>query len=233
MISPASEFKFLDRGFKDTIVLIPGWATDYRILAPLNLNYNYLLPNKLCPFKFSSELSEFLHKKSIDKISLFGWSLGGFLAADFALKNLNRVDEVILLSIRKKFPEKTLQEAESQLKKNKQAYLYKFYLECFSRHDKEGMRWFKKYLLRDYLREMNLKELISGLDYLSRSRINAGYLAPIKKISIFHGEKDGIAPVREARDIKSHLAQARFICLPAAGHIPFLARDFIGKFYNG
>jgi pimeloyl-ACP methyl ester carboxylesterase len=233
MISVASEFKLVDRGFKDTIILIPGWATDYRIFIHLNLNYNYILPIKFYPFKFSYKLLEFLNKESIDKISLFGWSLGGFLAVEFAFKNLNRVNELILLSIRKKFPEKALEEIKLQLKKNKRAYLYKFYLECFSNNDREGLTWFKKYLLRNYIRQMNLKDLIYGLDYLSEAQISAEYLGAIKKIRIFHGEKDSITPLQEAREIKSHLSGAKFICLRGVGHIPFLGQNFIEEFYNG
>lgn len=232
MISLASEFRLQDRGFEKITVLIPGWATDYRIFNALNLNYNYLLPTRISPFKFSDELSKLLDEKSIDKISLFGWSLGGFLAVDFALKNLDRVDELILLGIRKKFPEKELDEARHQLKKNKKAYLYKFYLECFSGDCKEGLAWFKKNLLKDYIRQMHLKNLIYGLDYLSQARINAEFLAPINKIRIFHGEKDNIAPLREAKEIKSYLPKAKFISLGGVGHIPFLAQNFIGKFYG-
>lgn len=233
MISVASEFKFLDRGFKKLLVLIPGWATDYRIFNSLNLNYNYLVPTKFSPLKFSNALSKLLNKESRDRISLFGWSLGGFLAADFALKNLDRVEEVILLGVRKQFPEKTLDEARYQLKKDKRAYLYKFYLECFSDDDEEGLAWFRKYLLRNYMREMDLKNLIYGLDYLREAQIDGGSLRSIKKIIIFHGEKDSIAPFREAREIKSCLPKAQFICLRGVGHIPFLAKNFIGKFYNG
>ena len=47
MISRKSEFKLIDRGFKDTILLIPGWAADYRIFDSLDLEFNYLLPMKL------------------------------------------------------------------------------------------------------------------------------------------------------------------------------------------
>jgi len=188
---------------------------------------------RFCPFRFSDELSNLLNKKSIDKISLFGWSLGGFLAVDFALKNLDRVDELILLSIRKEFPKKTLDEARYQLKQNKRAYLHKFYIECFSDNDKEERAWFRKYLLRAYLHKMNLEDLISGLDYLSQANINAESLAAIKKIRIFHGQKDSIAPIREAKEIKSCLPQARFICLRSAGHLPFLTKNFMGRFHNG
>src|SRR3990167_214046 len=103
MISPASKFKLCNRGFKRAIALIPGWATDYRIFNTLDLNYNYLLPIEYYPFNFVKELRGALDRESIDKVSLFGWSMGGFLASDFASQNPDRVDNLILLSVQEKF----------------------------------------------------------------------------------------------------------------------------------
>lgn len=229
-----SKFKLFDRGFKNTIILIPGWATDYRIFTTLNLKkYNYLLPVELCPFSFKKDLCELLNEKFLDKILLFGWSMGGFLAADFALSYPYRIDELVLLGIRKKFDSALLKEIEAKLKKNKSAYLYKFYLDCFSKNDKEGLIWFKKHLLKDYIDKMELGNLLKGLDYLSAAQINPESLTKIEKIKIFHGEEDRIAPLDEAREIKSYLPQAKFICIPAAGHISFLNLQFKDKFNHG
>lgn len=226
-----SKFKLIARGFKNTIVLIPGWAADYRIFSILDLKkYNYLLPVEFCPFSFKKDLSHLLNGEFLDKISLFGYSLGGFVAADFALKYPERIDELVLLGIRKKFDSLLLKEIEGKLKKNKSAYLYKFYLDCFSRNDKEGRTWFKKHLLPDYLDKMELEGLIKGLDYLSAAQINPESLAGIEKLRIFHGGEDRIAPLEEARDIKSYLPQAKFICIPGAGHISFLNLQFKDKF---
>ncbi len=233
MTSKASQFKLLDRGFKKNIVLIPGWATDYRIFSSLELDYNYILPEKLNLFGFNADLLQLLNKKSIDNALLFGWSLGGFLAVEFALKNPERVDEVILLGIRKRFDSKKLEEVKRKIKKNKKAYLYKFYLECFSDAEKEELAWFRKYLLRDYLRQMKLEDLISGLDYFSKVHIDLEPLASIKRLIFFHGLDDKIAPVKEIEEIKSSLPSQEFIIMPEAGHMPFLNRNFLERFKNG
>ena len=126
MKSRQSKFNFVDRGYKDNLILIPGWATDYRIFGTLDLKYNYLLPTEVYPFSFNNELIKFLKESFLNRISLFGWSLGGFLAQDFALNNPEMVDELILLGIRSKYEHKFLDEIESQLLKNKKAFLYKF-----------------------------------------------------------------------------------------------------------
>ncbi len=233
MTSGTSKFKLLDRGFKDTIVLIPGWATDYRIFSGLDLSYNYLLPVNFSLSNFKRDLPEFLNKKSIDRVSLFGWSLGGFMAAEFALENPRKIDELILLGIRKKFERAALKEAEAGLRKNKRGYLYKFYHQCFSEDERQELGWFKKHLLMRYLKEMKSEDLLYGLDYLSGSRIQPESLAALKKIRLIHGLQDKIAPFKEAAAIKSCLPQAELVCMPQAGHIPFLSRDFKDKFYHG
>jgi len=231
MTSLKSEFKLLDRGFKDTIILIPGWASDYRIFAALDLNYNYLLPIKFSPFSFKEDLSKALNKNSIGRISLFGWSLGGFLAGDFASGSPDRVDELILLSIRIRFQRNTLKETKLKLKENAKAYLYKFYAEWFSPSDKENAPWFKKNLFSRYIRQFQPEDLLSGLDYLMHAKINPEALNSLRKIRIFHGEEDKIIPFKEALKIKSSLPNAEFVCLPQTGHAPFLNRNFKEIFY--
>ena len=198
MIFSPSKFKLVGRGFKDTIVLVPGWATDHRIFSTLELPYNYLLPRVMRPFRFKEDLSEFLSKESIDKVSLFGWSSGGFLAADFAALNPKKVDALILVSIRRKFPLPGLKAVKRYLEKNKRATLYKFYLECFSKTEKEELDWFKNNLLRIYLEENKIESLLDGLDYLTQASIVPESLKSIKKIKIVHGHKDKIAPPKRS-----------------------------------
>lgn len=233
MISMKSEFKFWNRGFKNTLVLIPGWATDFRIFNSLDLSYNYLLTTKLYHFNFNYALLEKLDRENLDKVSIFGFSLGGFLASDFASKFPDRITELILVSIRKTYNSKELKDIQSQLNKNKRAYLYKFYINCFSRADQEGINWFKEHLLKQYINEMDTKELIWGLDYLASHSIQPHSLGKIQKIKIFHSSDDIIAALDESLQIKSELPQVQFIYLENLGHLPFLNLQFKHKFYYG
>ncbi len=221
-----SRFKYIYRGFKDALVLIPGWATDYRIFSSLDLNYNYLLPVKFNLLDFKKKLREELERNCLNKVSIFGYSLGGFLAGEFFKDNPERINKLILVSIRKKYNPVLLEEIAIKLKKNKKAYLYKFYLNCFSDKDKIGVSWFKEELLKDYLDAMTLPELLRGLEYLSGAELQMGALKTFKKLTIIHGKDDIVAPFREAVEIKSELPQVEFIGLPDSGHIPFLSRKF-------
>jgi len=211
-------FRFIDRSFTDAIVLLSGWATDGRIFSQLELKYNYLILGKADPFNFSKALLDYLDANSIEKVSLFGHSMGGFMAKEFALSYPERVDQVFLVSVRRKYPNQQLKEVEEQLKKNKRGFLYKFYLDCFSEDDKEGRGWFKKNLLRDYVDSMSLEDLLRGLDYLSKVEITAAELAGVKNLKIFHGSEDKIASVNEIKD----LAAARLNIINGVGHMPFL-----------
>ena len=180
--------------------------------------------------------------------------MGGFLAAEFALKNPKKTVELILLSIRQKYAAAQLKEIESKLRTGKNAYLYKFYLACFSEHDKEGLAWFKKNIFKSYLKEMELDSLIEGLRYLSEAEINLEPLSVLKKVRIFHGAQDKIVPFPpdllrkskrgdkkicpEAALLKSYLplskfSWAEFICMQETGHIPFLNHNFNKSFCNG
>jgi len=226
------EVKLIQMGFQKNLVLIPGWATDCRIFDSLGLSYNYLALVKFSPLNFAAELKTRLDEYAIEKVSLLGWSMGGFLACDFTAGNPERVDELILLSVREKFEQGYLREIAEKIVKNKKAWLYKFYLGCFSKSDSEGRSYFKKELLKDYVDGISSEELINGLGYLSKARIDTMALARIKKIRIFHGEADAIVPVEEAIKISSCLPQAEFISLPSLGHIIFLNKRFKAAFYG-
>lgn len=226
MISAQLQFKSLERGFQKTLVLIPGWASDYRIFDSLDLKYNYVLPVEFDPFYFEESLKKFLKEHAQEKISILGLSLGGFVAAEFAAMNPGLVDELILVSIRHRYNLKALQDIEFKLQENRKAFLYKFYLNCFSAADKEGLRWFKQNLLKKYLEEMAPDVLVRGLDYLSSTYLRPGSLSAVRKLKFLHGSKDLIAPIKEAQTIKSYLPHAEFICVENSGHLFHLNPNF-------
>lgn len=193
MISAKStDFKYIDRGKEKSVVLIPGWAADYRIFESLELNFNYLIPLNFSPFDFEEALSNALSEADIKKVSLFGWSLGGFAAAAFASKHKDLVDELMLVSIRKAYPLGELAKIEDYLKANRKGYLYKFYSSCLP--DKNEFDRFKKVFFKYYCRQMELDYLLETLDYFRSAVINPEALERIEKIMIIHGQNDRIAP---------------------------------------
>jgi len=214
-----TRFKYIDRGKREPVVLIPGWATDYRIFDSLNLDFNYLLPVDFYPDTFEKGLSDALKEHGLGKISLFGWSLGGFLAASFAVNRPELVDELILVGLRRNYPKQGLDIVREQLKKSKKAYLYKFYNQCWAQ--KKQRQKFRNTLFKDYVESFSLDCLLGGLDYLEVAYIDLVGLNKVSKIKIIHGEHDEIAPIEEAYAIKSKLPKAELITLKKQGHIPF------------
>ncbi|MCP4652187.1 MAG: alpha/beta hydrolase [Candidatus Omnitrophica bacterium] len=217
-------FKFINRGQPWTIVLIPGWGSDHRIFEALDLEYNYLIVINFVPESFQENLIAALKEHDLNKVSLLGWSLGGFVACEFSAKYDTCVDELILISIRKKYEPVKLKQIKEYLNQNKKGYLHQFYNQCF--HDSKLRSYFKKNYAKEYYNDFQLDVLINGIDYLSKAEIKTESLKKIKKIKIIHGEFDSIAPLDEAKKIKDSLEQAEFIVVDGAGHMPFLRKDF-------
>jgi len=232
MLSLKSEFEFRARGFKDTLVLIPGWATDWRIFDGLELDYNYLYPTKLDIADFNQALFSRMEQLKISKISMFGFSLGGFLATEFAASHPEKIAKLILLGVRKRYDPQLLKDIKRQIRYFRRPWLYKLYLNCFSKADTSGWEWFRKNLLKEYLDKFNSDGLIRGLDYLSSHALNLEILKRIEDVRIFHGSDDLIAPVKEVLEIKADLPQAKFTLLADRGHLFFLSGDFRERFYN-
>ncbi len=225
-------FKFVDRKQSRNLVLIGGWAFDYRIFETMDLPYNYFFYIDEAQGGFETELKQLLTKRRFEKISLFGWSQGAFVACDFASRNPDITEEVILVGLRKKYERKNLHQIKDYLLKNKKAFLYKFYRDCFCQEEEKHYLWFKKNLLKDYLKKMELGKLVSGLDALAQYQIRLESLKEIERIKIAHGREDAIAPESDAIDIANSLPQAEFISFECAGHLPFLRQDFKKHFHE-
>jgi len=224
MQSQKSKFKYSDRGFNNPLVLVHGWATDYRIFDNLDLNFDYIFCLRLNPVNFVEDLKNFLDQSSIDEVSMLGFSMGAFLAAEFSSRYPQRVKELNLLGSRLQYEAQDLGKIKIGIKENKKAWLYRFYRNCFSANQEAAYISFKGSLLKEYI-DADLNGLINGLDYLARQKLEAEKL---KKVRFFHGTEDKIAPISEALEINLGL-KAEFIRLQA-GHFLFYHSDFEGKF---
>ncbi len=225
-------FKFADRNEKQYLALVAGWAFDCRIFNSLDLPYNYCLFQGDSIASFEDQTKKLLQEKNIEKISILGFSQGAFAASLFAAANPDKVSELILVGLRKKYDEKNLENIKNYLAKNPSAFLYRFYKDCFSQDEKETYLMFKRTLLKYYLTRLSASQLAEALNWLSKVEITRQSLEKIKKIKIVHGTDDAIAPFLEAANIARSLPQARFITFEGAGHLPFLRDDFKRRLYD-
>ena len=219
-----TKFKFINRGYSATLVLLPGWASDHRIFETLDFAYNYIIPVNFVPTAFKENLLRTLQENSLSKVSILGWSLGGFAACEFSAEYSSHIEELILVGIKQKYKQVDLELIKRYLNKNKKAYLNRFYVQCF--HDSKYLDYFKENFAKKYHEDFMLDVLLKGLDYLGTTEIKAGSLKMIKKIKIIHGEFDNIASLEEAKMVKDGLPQAEFIVVKGMGHMPFLNPDF-------
>ncbi|MDO8971366.1 MAG: alpha/beta hydrolase [Saprospiraceae bacterium] len=207
-------------------MFIPGWATDCRIFDSITLPYNYLLPGEFSPTTFVQDLADTLRENRISRVSLFGYSLGGFLACDFARKYADCIDRLMLVGIRRCYDQPALAVIKNRVRKNKEAFLYKFYEQCCS--SRGQWLYFKNNYYTDYCRKFDHAYLNEGLDYLAAAAIDPQPLRSLKKITIMHGECDQVAPLQEAIDLKAALPQAQLKVVPVQGHLFFLPPGVLG-----
>eukprot|EP01047_Picozoa_sp_COSAG01_P000009 COSAG01_NODE_1_length_100484_cov_170.446142_9_plen_228_part_00 len=204
-------FHYQDRGYKETVILIPGWGTCPLLLAPLYSDYNQLLCIKPSPHDFVSALTSTIKQQKIKNITcIAGFSLGGFLALD-VLKcadfyPLFHKLQVHLHAIREYYPKLEVMQVRKQLLKNPTAFMQGFFEQEFSLGEQP--------LFQGYLDQLNLDHLLIGLDYLARVHVDSVFLNRLLNqldtglhLTFFHGKRDRIAPVREIRRIISGVDQ--------------------------
>lgn len=218
-------FEYMDRGHARTLVLVPGWGFDVRIFKSLDLNFNYLLVHRIDTERFNADLIRELGHTGIKKVSLFGWSMGGFLSLNFLKEYKGVVREVFLISMRKKFPREQIDSQRAMLIEDQRLYLTRFYRNCFMGH-KHAFEWFKEHLLSSYMEIFDLASLLKGLDYLAEQELDTVLLNEYP-VWLIHGKRDRIAPCSEIREF----ALPRLLFFEKGGHLPFLESDFKERLY--
>ncbi len=231
MTSPKSVFEFSDRGFDETILLIPGWATDHRVFSTIDVAFNILTPVVFSPRDFVTDCIKVLDKEKLSKVSVLGWSMGGYAASDLVTEHADRVRDLVLVGMRDAYDAGELSVIRSYLAKTAKAYLRKFYNECFAENELSAA-WFKENLFKAYLREMEGAYLLDGIDYLSGARLDTQSLRNAD-VTFVYGSADKIAPVENVSKIRQVLPDATYVCIDGAGHMPFLDKRFKELVYAG
>jgi pimeloyl-[acyl-carrier protein] methyl ester esterase len=208
-----------------SMVLLPGWATDGRIFEGVFPGVAAVTTGMLRPEGFSRRLGAFLDRTSRGAVTVVGWSLGGFLAAEFAREYPDRVRRVVLVGIRREYPEGDVARVLRSLSSDPGACLTAFYAQCFFPSQMSAYRRFRAGLQAAYLREPDGGALREGLSYLAGARLS-GETLPACPVAIVHGEEDVVAPLAEAEGVAREGGNATFHPLPGAAHAAFLADRF-------
>lgn len=225
MMTSKEEFFVVGGGGVPSMVLLPGWATDGRIFDGVFPGVTAVTTGPLRPKGFPRRLGAFLDRAARGPVTVVGWSLGGFLAAQFAREYPDRVRRVVLVGIRREYPEGDLEGVLRSLSTDPGGCLSGFYAQCFHPSQIPAYRRFRAGLQAAYLREMDGDALREGLSYLAGARLSRETL-PVCPVAIVHGGKDVVAPFAEAEGVAREGGNATFHPLPGAAHAAFLADGF-------
>jgi malonyl-CoA O-methyltransferase len=180
---------------KEVVIFLPGWGFDGHIIELMEPVRQWLYPDSfLDPSTCVKEIFSFLEQRKIDKVILVGWSMGGYLALDFAQKYPEKIKSMYLLSLRKAWPHEEVQTLRASIIDNPGKALKGFYRQCFL-GQKKIYNDFVKRLQEVYLQNIDQDLLLRGLDYLET--VSTENL-PDRGVQIYHGGKDIVAPIHEA-----------------------------------
>lgn len=227
-----AEFHVVGGDDHPSVVLLPGWATDGRIFEGVFPGVTAVTTGPLRPKGFAPRLAAFLDRTARGPVTVAGWSLGGFLAAEFAREYPDRVRRLVLVGIRRAYPEGEVATIRRSLSSVPGGCLSGFYARCFYPSQIPAYRRFRGRLQEAYLREMDVGVLNEGLSYLGEAKLSGGTL-PACPVAIVHGADDVIAPFSEAEDVARECGNATFTPLPGVAHAAFLADGFRALIADG
>jgi len=232
MMPSTKEFFVVGGGGVPSTVLLPGWATDGRIFEGVLPGVAAVTTGPLRPEGFAARLGSFLDRAARGPMTVVGWSLGGFLAAEFARKYPDRVRRVVLVGIRREYPGGDVEAVLRSLSTDPGGCLSGFYARCFYPSQMSAYRRFRGGLQGAYLRELDGGTLREGLAYLAGARLSGGML-PACPVAVVHGADDVIAPFAEAEGVARECGNATFHPLPGTAHAAFLADGFRALIADG
>jgi pimeloyl-ACP methyl ester carboxylesterase len=214
----------IDNDADRSALMLPGWATDWRIFRGLHPDINLVSPRSSLPEHYMDAARGFLQQTDSEPLILAGWSLGAFAAVELARSEPDRVDGVILVGVRRTYPDEEIEAVRTRLKKNREGCLKRFYRECFLPPQKEDYKRFRSGLMEAYLEEMEEPALAAGLDYLSEQELTLADPPPCKTLLV-HGGNDAVAPLPEARWLSDRWERGQILVV-GAGHAAFLSPEF-------
>lgn len=225
-------FRFVDRHAGNHLVIVPGWAFDHRIFSRLELPFDYHFFCGSSPACFDNEAQELMNRLGVPRVSLLGWSKGAFAACEFASRDPESVEQLLLVGVRRKYEEQELDTMRMNLERNRAACLKRFYRQCFAKEEMAQYEWFKRSLLDEYLEALSMEQLTGELDWLGQVEIRPADLRDIETVKFVHGAADAVAPIEQAMVLADAVPQSELIAFERAGHAPFLRDDFARRVYG-
>lgn len=205
---------------KPPVLFLPGWGFSGQVLELAGQRYPWARPAApLDPTTALPEILAFLSEHHLETIQLVGWSLGAFLAYDFACAFPQKVTSLTLLGMRAFWPASEIEAIRQGLATDPVAFMRDFYRKSLLGYKKESRRFVAEQQ-EPLMASLDLQALGRGLDYLGQWRLPAQ--APPCPVCCWHGRRDLIAPVAEQAVIPG----ARATIIEHGGHALFFDREF-------
>jgi len=201
-------------------LFLPGWGFSGQVAELADKHYPWTRPTApLDPATALSAILACLAEHQLDPVHLIGWSMGAFLAFDFACAYPEKVASLTLMGMRAFWPPSEIKAIRQGLATDPPAFLQDFYRKSLLGYKKEARRFVTEQQ-EALLNSLDMQALARGLDYLAQWRL-PGQL-PQCPTFCWHGRRDIIAPVAEQAIIPG----ARLTIIEHGGHALFLDREF-------
>ncbi len=214
------KFKILDRGYREWMLMLPGWAFMPDIFSRLDLKYNYILPEAPLTGDITPHASLLPKRLNTEKINLLGWSLGATAAALFAIKRPDLTGSICLVSVMKHFSMENMKSVMEDIDKDRKKTLRNFHRLCFT-GQKQDFSWFCHDLQENAIRSWNKTALEAGLRFLVDNPFDTSVFHH-RNVVCFHGSRDIVAPLEQTPCSSSSTLNI----IRGAGHLPFLTDAF-------
>jgi pimeloyl-ACP methyl ester carboxylesterase len=204
--------------------VIPFFCDDFRVIVPDIVGFGYSDKPTVeynMPF-FVKFLEDFLNNLGIKKTSIGGSSFGGLVAAEFAIKNTDIVDKLILVS-----PAGTMKTSTRTLEEYILASLYPTHDNVWRAFINMAFdpRTVTEQTIEDFIDRMKLPNAkYAFMSTMLGIRNTANLSSRLGKIRsptiIVWGEQDGMIPVKYAEDY-TNIPNSNLQIIPKCGHTPF------------
>lgn len=210
---------------RDCPVFLPGWGFDGQVTVLAAPPRPWLTTTRPTgPAEILAALDESLAQLGIESVVLVGWSLGAYLALDFAAAHPEKISAIYLLAGRDHWPPAEIAAIRQGITDDQDGFMRSFYRKCFLGYRQAGQT-FREKLEEQYLTALSAPILNAGLDYLDDIRL-AERLRPLAGLDLpiyrLEGNKDIIAPPSDSSAMGSPFHQL----FRHGGHPLYLEQGF-------
>src|SRR5215204_3140193 len=205
--------------------IIPFLSSKYRLIIPDIVGFGYSeKPHVEYTVDFFIDfLKKFLNLLNVSNVSIIGSSFGGLLALEFAIKYINMVKKLILVS-----PAGMMRYVSTTLKHYISAALYPTYenvLRAFQEMIYDS-NMVSEESIQDFINRMNLPNskyafMSTLMSFNDHPKLTDRLKIDIPTLIIW-GRKDKVIPVRYAKKFK--IPNSKIVLLDHCGHYPHIEK---------